>query len=245
MSLLYSRISSSVLVNGELSLPFQVSQDVRHGCPLSPLLYIIFAETTACAIRADLSIHGYPISNICQHADDTRNIVLSDLSMKAVFALFHRYELASGACLNVEKSLGLLVGSWEDRTDLPIQLDWSSTHITVMGSRLSNDGEESYEKGIRSLDSLLATWSTRSLSSHSRALIANTLGLSLFWYLASFTHLPPIIVKAINQRVFSFIWQKKREWLARSSVTHRSPHGGLGLVDIPRKIQSLHVVWIK
>ena len=250
VSLLYSRISSSVLVNGELSLPFQVSRGVRQGCPLSPLLYIIIAETIACAIRADLSIDGYPMprtrrAKICQYADDTTIIVLSDPSMKAVFALFHRYELASGARLNVEKSHGLLVGSWKDRTDLPIQLDWSSTHITVMGCRLSNDGEESYDKGIRSLDSLLATWSIRSLSYHGRALIANTLGLSLFWYLASFTYLPPTTIKAINQRVFSFIWQKKREWLARSSVTQRSPHGGLGLVDIPRKIQSLHVLWIR
>ena len=128
---------------------------------------------------------------------------------------------------------------------MPITLDWSSSHITVLGSCLANDGVERWEKRIQSLDSLLACWSNRSLSYHGRALIANTLGLSLFWYLASFSCIPPDIFTAINTRVFSFIWQKKREWLARSSVTQRCSLGGLGLVDVQRKINSLHALRVR
>ena len=188
VTLLYHQIFSAVLVNGELSAQFRVSRRVRQGCPLSPLLYVVMAETIACAVRNNLQIDGYPLSctrraKICQYADDTTIVVLSDASLKEVFSLFQRYELASGARLNVTKSHGLLIGSWKGRTDLPVHLDWSSSHITVMGSRLSNDGTESWGKSLRSLDSMLASWSSRSLSYHGRALIANTLGLSRFWYL--------------------------------------------------------------
>ena len=45
--LFYSRISSRILVNGEQSSSFFVSRGVRQGCPLSPLLYVIMAETIA------------------------------------------------------------------------------------------------------------------------------------------------------------------------------------------------------
>ena len=47
---------------------------------------------------------------VCQYADDTSIIVLSDVALHQVFTLFQRYELASGAKLNVMKSHGLLVG---------------------------------------------------------------------------------------------------------------------------------------
>ena len=250
VSLLYRDIFSSILINGELSQQFKVTRGVRQGCPLSPLLYVIMAETIACAVRQNNLIDGYPLprtrrAKICQYADDTTIVVRSDTSLREVFSLFQRYESASGARLNVEKSHGLLIGSWRNRTDLPITLDWSSSHITVLGSCLANDAVERWGKRIQSLDSLLACWSNRSLSYHGRALIANTLGLSLFWYLASFSCIPPDILTAINTRVFSFIWQKKREWLARSSVTQRCSLGGLGLVDVQRKINSLHALWVR
>ena len=114
-----------------------------------------------------------------------------------------------------------------------------------MGSRLSNDGAESWEKGIQSLYLVPGGWSVRSLSYHGRALVANVLGLSPFWYLASFSCMPSDTIKAINSRLFSFIWQCKREWLARSSVVQPSSQGGLGVVDISWKIQSFHVLWVR
>ena len=100
-----------------------VSHSVRQGCLLSPLLYVIMAETIARAIRHDPVIDGFSLQGnrcikLCQYADDTCIIVMSDATSTAVFALFKHYELASGAKLNVTKSHGLLVGTWASRTDL-------------------------------------------------------------------------------------------------------------------------------
>ena len=73
----------------------------------------------------------------------------------------------------------------------------------------------------------------------------STLGLSLFWYLASFICIPDQVIRNINSRLFSFVWKRKQEWLARSSVTQQSSRGGLGIVDVPRKVASLHVLWVR
>ena len=85
-----------------------VSCGVRQGCPLSPLPYIIIAETLACAICADPLIDGFSLPGnrlvkIRQYADDTTIFVMSDQALVRVFAVFHRYELPSGAKLNLTK----------------------------------------------------------------------------------------------------------------------------------------------
>ena len=107
--LFYTRITSSVLINGQCSPAFFVTRGVRQGCPLSPLLYVIMAETIASAIPSDRRV------KLCQYADDTSVFVMSDAALLQVFSLFRRYELASGAKLNITKSHGLLVGTWIDR----------------------------------------------------------------------------------------------------------------------------------
>ena len=38
---------------------------------------------------------------------------------------------------------------------------------------------------------------------------------------------------------------KKREWLARSSVTQRPGQGGLGVIDLDRKISAIHAMWAR
>ena len=211
ISLFYTTIYSSVLINGTQSSYFSVSRGVRQGCPLSPLLYIVMAETIACTIRSDPLIGGFAPPGqrrvkLCQYADDTSLIVMSDTALKQVFALFHRYELASGAKLNVLKSHGLLVGTWTSQTNLPIALDWSSQSITIMGAIISNfRSDESWSSLVQQLDKILASWSQRKLSFHGWALIANTLGLSLFWYLGSFLVMPSNVIATINSRIFPFV----------------------------------------
>ena len=206
--LFYTRISSSILVNGERSDSFMVSRGVRQGCPLSPLLYVLMAETLACAIRANALIDGFCLPGdrcikLCQYADDTTLIVMSDAALVEVFSLFRRYELASGAKLNVTKSHGLLVGTWASRVNLPVPLDWSAQRITVMGAPLSNVVDDaSWTAPLARLDTVLAAWRPRHLSYHGRALVANTLGLSLFWYLASFLPSLPLWCKLLMPKFF-------------------------------------------
>lgn len=148
--LLYTNIFSCVIVNDFLSSPFPVFRGVRQGCPLSPLLYILVAETISSAIKQDPSIDGFQLldgrtSKIFQYADDTTVIVKTDNSLCSLFRLFDRYEQASGAKLNVQKSSGLLLGPWRARSHLPVSLKWSRDSLIVLGCELTNVGPLDWE----------------------------------------------------------------------------------------------------
>ena len=72
---------------------FGLSRGVWRGCPLSPLLYVLYAEVVACSIRANpavdrLSLQGAPVPLpvISQYADDSFVIVTSDATIGATFA---------------------------------------------------------------------------------------------------------------------------------------------------------------
>ena len=56
---------------------------------------------------------------------------------------------------------------------------------------------------------------------------------------------PKTVVFRINKILFPFVWGKKREWMARSSVTQSLVQGGLGVVDVERKLLSLCAVWLR
>ena len=233
VKLLYSDIFSSVLVNDYVSDLFPVTRGVRQGCPLSPLLYVLVAETIASAILKDPAIDVFLLPNglcpkVFQYADDTSILVRSDASLRALFSLFERYECPSGAKLNVEKSHGLLIGSWKDRKDLPVLLNWSYAYITVLGCRIGNEVSVDWDGLICKFQDQLCIWKGRHLSFRGRALIANVLGLSLFWYHATVFDVPTIVITRINKLLFPFVWGKKREWMARTSVTQPLAAGGLG-----------------
>ena len=248
--LLYTDIFSRVLVNGHTSHAFAVSRSVRQGCPLSPLLYILVAETLSCAIKQNADIDGFLLMNgshlkIFQYADDTCVIVRSDNALLSLFALFERYERASGAKLNVMKIHGLLFGPWQHPDDLPVELSWSGEAITVLGCRISNSESVDWESLIVKFESQLVLWKHSQLSFRGRALIANVLGLSVFWYQATVFDMPKTVIHQVNKLLFPFVWSKKREWMARSSVVQPISQSGLSIVDIAPKILVLQAVWVR
>ncbi len=75
--------------------------------------------------------------------------------------------------------------------------------------------------------------------------MSNMLGLSIFWYQATIFDMPRVVIKEINKILFPFVWGKKREWMARTSVTQSLCLGGLGVVDVARKVSSLRAVWFR
>ena len=91
VNLLYSDISSQVMVNGFLTQSFSVTRGVRQGCPLSPYLYVLCIESFALAIRSDPHISGiklpcYPDPlKILQYADDNNLFLSNKNSIDRVF----------------------------------------------------------------------------------------------------------------------------------------------------------------
>ena len=97
------------------------------------------SEVLAVNIRCNPRISGLslpgspPLSPISQYADDTSLILSSDDLIKAAFETYDLYEKASGSKLNCSKSKGLWLDGWRGRTDPPVDLDWSSVKLKVLG----------------------------------------------------------------------------------------------------------------
>ena len=111
VSLFYTQVQRAVIVNRHISPFFSLSIGARQGCPLSPLLYVLVAETLAVNIRCNprilgLCLPGVPlvVSPVHQYADDTTLILSTDDSIKAVFDIYSMFEKASGSRLNQSKS---------------------------------------------------------------------------------------------------------------------------------------------
>lgn len=71
---LYSTPKASVITNDIISPSFTLQRGTRQGCLLSPLLFAIFIEPLAAAIRQNNNISGFTINTtthkISLHADD-------------------------------------------------------------------------------------------------------------------------------------------------------------------------------
>ena len=160
---------------------------MRQGCRLSPLLYVLVSEVLAASIRANPRIHGLslpgvpaPLSPVSQYADDTSIIVTSDDAIKATFDTYSIFERGSGSKLNLSKSKGLWLGSWNGRQDPPIALDWTSSKIKVLGVFIGvgNLEEANWNPCISAVEKVLCSWRQRQLSFRGRALVINALALS-------------------------------------------------------------------
>ena len=256
VDLFYTGVQSAVKFNGYRSSFFCLSRGVRQGCPLSPLLYVLYAEVLACNIRANRRIIGLslpggvsPLPVVSQYADDTSLIVVSDDSIKAVFDTHAVFELGSGSKLNLSKPKGLWLGGWSGRLDPPITLEWTSGMIKVLGVfifiGIGDLVEANWRPRITAVKNTLNSWCQRHLSYRGRALIINALALSRIWYVASLVHMPDWVLRELNTLVFNFFWKGKRDLVTRSVVCQPFLFGGFSVVSIKCKVWALHVQWAR
>lgn len=130
------------------------------------------AEVLAVNIRANPQICGLtlpgsasPLPCNSQYADDTSLIVTSDVSIKGVFNTYSLFERGLGSKLNLSKSKGLWLGAWNGRSDAPVNLDWSSVKIKVLGVfiGLGNLEKTNWRPRITAVENVLLSWCQRHL----------------------------------------------------------------------------------
>ena len=71
---IYDKPTANIILNGEKMKSFPLRSGIRHGCPLSPLLFNIVLEVLAIAIREEKEVKGIQIRkvevNLSLFADD-------------------------------------------------------------------------------------------------------------------------------------------------------------------------------
>ena len=230
--LLYTNISSCIICNGDLTIPFRPTRGVRQGCSLSPLLYILVAEVLGCNIRACNNVEGFRIPGgspfkLTQYADDTTCFVHDLFSLQKLLDLTDKYGRGTGAKLNVSKTEAMWLGSHTGRVDKPLGLKWVTT-MKVLGVYFGDNAvNANWDKRVTAFKKVTDLWLRRNLTVKGRVVIANTFGLSKFYYIAKILIPPSSILDKIRKILVNFVWHGKAHLVSQDVCRLPFKQGGL------------------
>ncbi|KAK6165076.1 hypothetical protein SNE40_023679 [Patella caerulea] len=249
--LLYSDISSSVLINGFISDPFPVTRSVRQGCSLSPLLYVLVLEPFLIKIRNDLLINGLKLpgcseeARVVAYADDVTGVCVDSESVKRLLEIYELFGKGSGAQLNKLKTKVLTFGDrWDKINGNEFGVAWPLSQ-KILGVQFGRDItlDDNWSKILNSYISVLRSYDDREFSLLGKSTIARTFAASKLWYVGTIIDLPAYLLKSFNSYMFKFIWGTKRfEPLKRSVLYCDKEEGGLKVVHILCKLYSFRLL---
>ena len=251
--MVYTDIVSNVINNGHLSSTVTLECRVRQGCPLSPLLYCLVAETLGQAIRSHKSIEGIQIpgarckqSKVSQYVDDMMPILANDFSISRAFDIISIFEQGSGSCLNAKKTEGLWIGSAAGRLTGPVDITWVPDKLKILGVYFGNANTDhaNWDNRISKLEKRLNMWKSRTLSFKGKAIIINTLGASGLWYTATVIPMPDWVHTNVTKLIYDFLWNGKTEQVKPEVCQLPLDQGGLAVVNPLQKSHALMLRWV-
>ena len=217
LRVLYRGVGSSVSINGHLGECFRLEAGVRQGCPLSPLLYVLYLEPLAAAIRADRGVRGVNVPGsrervkLSLYADDATLLLEDDGSLTRALHVIKRFGEGSGAAVNVEKSSTKYSGTWAGRGEVQGGLSRCQGPIKILGVLFEVQGSATLnwtarlEKAQRKL----------ALTFTGRVLVLKVDILPVLLYLAYVYPLPASMRRGLVRMVFKFMWGGGYEYVTR------------------------------
>ena len=114
---MYTDPSATVLTNGNMSSQIRLNRGVRQGSPLSPLIFALFLEPLAIALRANSNIRGVQAGQeehkLLLYADDVL-LISSDpeFSVPEICSVMNLFSEISGCTVNWLKSEAMPLSKW-------------------------------------------------------------------------------------------------------------------------------------
>ncbi|KAK3511374.1 hypothetical protein QTP70_005285 [Hemibagrus guttatus] len=126
VQLRYTGVVSRVIINGYLFKLIVQRGGFRQGCPISPLLYVLFLEPLVEQLRSGHDFQGLHIpgmgrvrAKVSAYADNTMLFLGREEDFSVVERVIKAFSDATGARVNCCKSFVLYAGAWAGRTDVP------------------------------------------------------------------------------------------------------------------------------
>ncbi|KAF7654481.1 hypothetical protein LDENG_00069260 [Lucifuga dentata] len=135
---LYKSPRAKIKINGALSNTFNLERGTRQGCPLSPLLFVIFIEALSQGIRQDNDITGIRLSGkdhkISLFVDILIHLSNPETSILKLFSVLDAFSSVSGYKINISKTQVLCFNySPNQIISSYTQLNWDLDYIRYLG----------------------------------------------------------------------------------------------------------------
>ena len=253
---LYSRTESCILNNLWASNFFEIQRGVRQGCPLSPYLFILSAETLATGINI-INIKGIYANGmkikLSQYADDTTLILdKSHESLLSSHAMLEDFSKVSDLRLNDKKTEALWIGASIGNDKIQLfgkELKWPNDKVKSLGLWISTDRELSaslnYNEKLEKVKEILRCWKYRRLTLIGKITVIKCLVVSQLVYLLSPLCSNYKVLAEINDLLYTFLRNGKGDKIKRRVMINDLGAAGQNMIDISSFNKSLKTTWIK
>ena len=243
--------------NGYISDFFCLNRDVKQGCPISAILFILVTEILSIKIKQDRNIHGIKMKNttgtlrevkLTQYADDTTFLLEDETSITPLLKLLKTFSEVFRLKIIIDKTECMGIGRLRDIKGYVHGIKINEKPIKSLGIYVGNDSEESmklnWDDNIKKMKETLVSWKSRDLTIFGKITNIKTLALSKLTFVAQNLIIPDSIIKQINKNIFQFIWGKKY-FIVRKLMYKPINEGGANMLNIESFFSALKASWLK
>ena len=252
--ILYDNFTVEIQNNGFFSETIDIKKGVHQGGCCSSVYFLVIAEILALALRSNEEIDGINIQQIKnllnQFADDMDVFSMcNEKSISAIYEELGKFRLQSGFTVSYDKTTLYRIGSLR-HSDAQLygmsQFVWSNNDINVLGVKIAHEDilQKNYDPIIQKSRETLNAWYNRGLSLIGKIQVVNTLVASLYVHkMMVLPFIPSKTIKSIDNIIREFLWNGKKAKIAYSILQNPKDQGGLNLVNLRKKEQSLKATW--
>ena len=158
-----------------------------------------------------------------------------------------RYEEASGAKINYDKTKGLWVGKWKPRRDEPLSIPWTNGNVKTLGVYFGNDdpARQTFTELLPKVITSTNFWKQFRLSKLAKARVVEIFHASRLWYAARFYPIPPTIGKDLQKAFLDYInYPHKTITISQDEMYKLREHDGAKLVNVQAKSEASKIQWL-
>ena len=259
--LLYSELSTDIIINGRIVKGYNILRGVKQGDSLSCILFIICMEPLLRNIENNHTVE--PISSealgdlpkVYAYADDVNGTLKdSAVGLQSVFNEYERLTRRSGLQLNADKTEVMRLGTADQMSYHILYMNTqyvieTKNKIKINGVVLQREesalADENVQLALAKMDKFFRVWSRRNLSTLGRILIVKTFGISQLIFLMQSIELKSNHYKTVNALIYKYIWNrhylaaKAPERIKRDILNKSIKLGGYGMLDVTALDESL------
>ena len=235
---LYQANRCSVIVGGLRREGFATARGIRQCCPLSPLLYVVTADSLLRAIA-----EATPEATVRGFADDTAAVLTQlPLDWPRLQHVFARFEAASGLALNLGKTVLIPLGARscaEVRDALQHAHDrWRGVQVATWGRYLGfaigpGRAEHSRDRPRTKFCDRLRDWRWSDLGLHLATRVYNIFVLPVLLFVAQLEHPPPDLLALVEAATVR-IAPGPHRWILHEDLIRLTP-----LLGFPVQVRCL------